>query len=115
MKFLHALFLAGLACSGLARAEVVDINTAGVAELADAIKGVSDARAKAIVEYRTEHGPFQSVDDIVLVPGIGTRILENNRDVLSVGKPAAAAATSQKDKAGDAAGTKAKASPQAGL
>ena len=63
----------------------VDINTADAQALADAIDGVGIKRAEAIVAYRQEHGPFQSVDDLVNVKGIGPKILENNRDELTVG------------------------------
>ena len=32
--------------------------------------------AKRIVDYRTEHGAFRSVDQLAEVPGIGERTLE---------------------------------------
>jgi len=63
----------------------VNINTATAAELAGAIKGVGDTKAAAIVSYRNQHGPFKSVDDLKSVPGIGDKILENNRNNLTVG------------------------------
>lgn len=78
--------LAASACSGNALAEPVNINTADAAALKSAIVGVSDARAEMIIDYREKHGPFQSVDDIVLVPGIGTKTLEANRANLTVGE-----------------------------
>ena len=73
-----------LAVAGLASAELVNINTADAETLATGLSGVGDARASAIVAYREQNGPFQSVDDLTRVKGIGEHILELNRDALSV-------------------------------
>lgn len=74
--------------STLALAAGVDINSADAATLADAIKGVGEKRAQAIVEYRETNGPFQSVDELTQVKGIGPRLLEQNRDSLVAGQTA---------------------------
>ncbi|KAA3629543.1 MAG: helix-hairpin-helix domain-containing protein [Proteobacteria bacterium] len=66
-------------------AEPVDINTADVAVLAQAIKGVGEKKAAAIVAFRNQHGPFKSVDDLTQVPGIGRATVEANRAELTVG------------------------------
>jgi competence protein ComEA len=66
-------------------ADAIDINQANAEQLASAIDGVGEARAAAIVDYRTEHGPFRSVDELSLVQGIGQATVENNRDRLTVG------------------------------
>ena len=50
--------------------QTVNINTASEAEL-DALPGVGPGLARRIVEYRRQNGPFQSVDDLQNVPGIG--------------------------------------------
>ena len=42
-------------------------------------------KAAAILQYRTEHGAFQSVDDLDNVPGIGPATLANIRALVSVG------------------------------
>ena len=76
MKLLTTM-LAGLllALSVVARAgESVDINTATVEMLAEAIDGVGMRKAEAIVRYREQHGPFDSVDELVEVSGIGPKI-----------------------------------------
>lgn len=70
-------------------ADAVNINTADAATLAASIKGVGQSKAQAIVAYREKNGPFQSVDDLALVQGIGERTIEQNRDVLTVGEPPA--------------------------
>ncbi len=49
----------------------VDINSASVEEL-DKIIYIGEARAKAIIEAR----PFESIDDLIKVRGIGEKILE---------------------------------------
>ncbi len=64
-------------------AEPVDLNTATATDLS-ALHGVGPVKAAAIIEHRSAHGPFESVDDLVQVPGIGTKILDDNRDNLTV-------------------------------
>jgi competence protein ComEA len=70
---------------GLSAQDLVNINTADAATLAEAIKGVGIKRAEAIVAYRSEHGPFKSVDELTSVQGIGEKILEESRERLTVG------------------------------
>lgn len=72
--------------SALAWAAGVDINSADASSLAAGINGVGEKRAAAIIEYREDNGPFQSVDELTKVPGIGTKLLENNRENLLVGE-----------------------------
>jgi len=62
----------------------VDINTANVKELST-LKGIGKAKAEAIVEYRTKHC-FKSVDEVIKVKGIGEKILDKNKDDISVSK-----------------------------
>ncbi|MCC6713698.1 MAG: helix-hairpin-helix domain-containing protein, partial [Gammaproteobacteria bacterium] len=56
-----------LAVSPLAFGEPVDINTADAATLAKELNGVGEAKAQAIVAYREQHGPFQSVEELAMV------------------------------------------------
>lgn len=67
-------------------ADPVDINTADAKTLAANIKGVGAKKAEAIVEYRRKHGPFKRPEDLARVKGIGPKLVENNRDVIRVGK-----------------------------
>ncbi len=60
----------------------VNINTADAATL-EQVRGIGPSKAAAIVAYRDTNGPFASVDDLVQVPGIGERTLEQMRDQLS--------------------------------
>lgn len=64
-------------------AEMVDINSADAATLAQELTGVGDAKAQAIVAYREKNGPFKSVDDLALVDGIGEKTLAANKDKLT--------------------------------
>jgi competence protein ComEA len=75
----------------LAWAGPVDINTADASTLARELRGVGASRAEAIVAYRKQHGPFKSVDELGLVKGIGQRVIDDNRGILVVAKPRAAA------------------------
>jgi competence protein ComEA len=54
----------------------VDLNSATPEQL-DALPGVGPATAKAIVDFRTRHGRFRTVDDLLSVPGIGPAKLAN--------------------------------------
>jgi competence protein ComEA len=71
-----------------AHAESVDINTASASALASAIDGVGENKAATIVAYRDAHGPFNSVDELAKVKGIGTATIDKNRDNLVVVAPA---------------------------
>lgn len=84
IKLKNALLLFALATTPLGvSAAPLDINTASAAEL-EALSGIGPAKAEAIVEYRSTNGPFASVDDLVLVSGIGEATVEQLRDDLVV-------------------------------
>ncbi len=53
------------------------------AEELDELPGVGPVTAQRILDYRTEHGPFRSVDDLDAVPGIGPARLEQLRELLT--------------------------------
>lgn len=58
----------------LLEGEVIDLNTASVADLTR-LPGIGEKRAQAIVDYRESSGPFQSVEELTEVKGIGEGIL----------------------------------------
>jgi len=64
--------------------QTVDINSADAATLQQLLTGIGAVKAKAIVDYRQEHGAFASVDELLEVKGIGVAILEQNRSKLRV-------------------------------
>ena len=98
-QLVNVLFLVAiLVCGGLAPVQAaatasggvavtapmpVNINTAAVAQLVE-LPGVGKATAERIIAYRTEHGPLQSVDDLVKVKGIGQKTLEKMRKMITV-------------------------------
>ena len=53
----------------------VNINAASATEL-DALPGVGPAMARQIVEYRMVHGPFNTMDDLRNIKGLGPKKLE---------------------------------------
>lgn len=61
----------------------ININTASVEELTQ-LKGVGQKYAQRIVEYREEHGPFTCAEDMMKVPGIGSKTCEANKDLITV-------------------------------
>jgi len=62
---------------------LINVNTAAATELEE-LPGVGEVIAQAIVDYRTENGPFTTVDELIDVSGIGDATLENIRDLVTV-------------------------------
>jgi competence protein ComEA len=62
---------------------VVNLNTASVEELGT-LPGVGPKTAAAILAYRKEHGPFQRVEDLLEIRGIGEKKLTRMRDWIEV-------------------------------
>lgn len=79
---LFAVFFAMMSLS--AWAVPVDINKADADTLAAELTGIGDSKAAAIVAYREANGPFERVDDLVNVKGIGEKTLEKNRENLVI-------------------------------
>ena len=65
-------------------ADTVDINTADAATINQVLVNVGPSKAQAIVDYRDEHGPFKSADQLAQVKGIGLKTVEKNRDRIVV-------------------------------
>lgn len=75
---------ASAALSSGESASVININTADAGAL-EALPGVGPATAAAIVQYRDEHGPFMSLDDLENVPRLGSATIDKFRDQITVG------------------------------
>lgn len=71
---------AGVAPVGAA---LVNVNNATVEEL-ETLPGIGEVLAATIVQYREEHGPFTSVDQLEDVSGIGEVTLEELRDLITI-------------------------------
>lgn len=61
----------------------VHLNRDSVEQLQQ-LKGIGAKKAQAIVEYRQQHGPFQSIEELKNVKGIGTQTFEKNRTQLAL-------------------------------
>ncbi|MBC7341719.1 MAG: ComEA family DNA-binding protein [Clostridia bacterium] len=61
----------------------VNINTASAQEL-DKLPGIGPTLAQRIVDYRSQHGPFRSPEDIKNVSGIGDSRYDQIKDLISV-------------------------------
>ena len=78
---------AGVAAPGAGSAPVggaaapVQLSTATLEQL-DSLPGVGPVTAQKILDYRQEHGAFQSVDELDAVPGIGPKRLEQLRELV---------------------------------
>jgi competence protein ComEA len=62
----------------------ININTATLAEL-DTLPRIGPAIAQRIIDYRTQNGLFQRIDDIMNVRGIGPATFEQLKDLITVG------------------------------
>ncbi|MBC7251594.1 MAG: helix-hairpin-helix domain-containing protein [Anaerolineae bacterium] len=71
------------AASSVQPAGKVNINTATAEEL-DTLPGIGPALAQRIIEYRQTNGPFQSIEEIKNVSGIGDKLFEKLKDLITI-------------------------------
>ena len=60
----------------------VNINLATAESLAEALEGVGLAKATRIIEYREAYGPFEQIEELASVQGLGQATVDKNRDVI---------------------------------
>jgi len=65
-------------------AEMVNINAADAATLAQSLQGVGPNKAAAIVHYRETNGAFVTIESLTEVQGIGERTVEINRERITL-------------------------------
>lgn len=65
---------------------LIDLNTADEKSLST-LPGIGEAIARRIVEFREEHGPFERVEDLLKIKGVGEKSFEKLRSKVSVSKP----------------------------
>jgi competence protein ComEA len=75
----------GRTAERLAPGQKININTA-TAEQLDALPGIGPVRAQAIIDYRSQHGAFKSIEEIQNVKGIKTGEFSKIQDSISVGR-----------------------------
>ncbi|MGB9666081.1 MAG: helix-hairpin-helix domain-containing protein [Candidatus Cryosericum sp.] len=61
----------------------ISINHGTLAEL-DTLPGIGPAKAQAIVDYRTAHGPFKRLEDLQNVKGIGPKTYEDLKSLITL-------------------------------
>lgn len=66
-----------------ASSDKVNINTATASELEE-LPGIGEVIAQRIVDYRTQHGPFKTIRDLLKVEGIGEKKFESIQDHVTV-------------------------------
>ncbi len=77
-----------LVSSSLFAAQLVNINKADASTIAENLNGIGSAKAKAIVAYRVLHGDFKNADELIKVKGVGMKLVDRNKDLISFsGKP----------------------------
>ena len=66
----------------------ININSATATEL-ETLPRIGPVVAQRIVDYRTKNGNFKKVEEIMKVQGIGEKIYEQIKDLITVGAEAA--------------------------
>ncbi len=66
-------------------ARPIDINTADGAAL-ESVPGIGKSLSQRILAFREKNGAFQTVDDLLKVPGIGEKSIQKLRPYLTVAK-----------------------------
>ncbi|WLP63209.1 helix-hairpin-helix domain-containing protein [Bacillus thuringiensis] len=61
----------------------IRINTAAKEQL-EKITGIGSRKAESILKYREEHGPFQKIEDLLEIDGIGAKSLEKIKDQIII-------------------------------
>lgn len=64
--------------------DLININIASSFEL-DTLPGIGQTTAQKIIDYRTQNGPFVTIEDIVNVSGIGPVTYDRIKDLITVG------------------------------
>jgi competence protein ComEA len=62
---------------------LININTADLA-LLDTLPGIGPSTAQKIIDYRNQHGAFQTIEEIMNVPNIGPATFEKIKDLITV-------------------------------
>jgi len=61
-------------------AEKVHLNTATAQDL-ERLPRIGPKMAQKILQWRADHGPFRTLDDLAAIPGIGKKTIDEIRDM----------------------------------
>ena len=67
-----------------AKTEKININTASLTEL-QKLPRVGEKVAQRIIDFRKEHGPFNKIEELMKVQGIGEKTFNDLKDLITVG------------------------------
>jgi competence protein ComEA len=67
----------------LMAADKINLNTATLEELIT-LDRIGPKYAQRIIDYRDTYGPFENIEDIMKVKGIGPKTFEANKDKITV-------------------------------
>ncbi len=63
--------------------DIININSATIEQLQN-LSGIGEKKAQAIIDYRNEHGSFQTIEEIMNVKGIGQGIFDKIKNRIEV-------------------------------
>ncbi len=83
---LTLVLLTGCLTAGFVDAaeSTLNINMATAEELSSELAGIGLSKAYRIVEYREVYGPFETIEELAEVKGIGPSTVERNRLLISI-------------------------------
>ncbi len=84
ISILTLMLIVSFAGMGFADGGQVDLNASTAKELQQ-LPGIGKGLAKRIVEYRSTHGSFKTVEELMKVKGIGKKTFAKMQDRLTVG------------------------------
>ena len=76
------IFILGLSPFVSWASEPVNTNLASVELLAETLQDVSPVKTHSIVEYREAYGPFEHIDELAAVQGVGSATVDKNRSII---------------------------------
>lgn len=63
--------------------EPININTASASDF-DKLPGIGASKAESIVQYREKNGPFEKIEDLKEISGIGDALFEKIKDYITI-------------------------------
>lgn len=80
----QAAYAADMSSPTAVQTDTININTATAEQLSEMLTGIGEKRAAAIIAYREANGPFSSLEQLLEVKGVGEKVMEQNRDKMTL-------------------------------